>query len=195
MRIALIGSRELHRKPQYHCDIPLCEKVAYRLAQLGHTFTSGLCYTGGMDKIAQCMYSKALAEGIVTPAHFEVYVASQNLIDSNPLPNKHLSILRNPDLIAETEELCLQVLGEQHWSRCNAYARGMHSRNCHQILGYNLDHPVDAVITWTPAGAKVGGTKTALLISELHNIPIFNLGLPNKKAVLQEIAEFLKSKE
>lgn len=39
MRIALIGSRELHRKPQYHSDIPICEKVAYRLAQLGHTFT------------------------------------------------------------------------------------------------------------------------------------------------------------
>lgn len=194
MRIALIGSRELHKSPKYHGDIPICEKVAYRLAQLGHTFSSGLAKEG-MDSIAQRMYSKALAEGIVTPAHFEVYVASQDLIDSNPLPNKHLSILRNPDLIAETEELCLQVLGEQHWRNCNAYARGMHSRNCHQILGYNLDHPVDAVITWTPAGAKVGGTKTALLISELHHIPIFNLGLPNKKAVLQEIAEFLNPQE
>lgn len=194
MRIALIGSRELHRKPQYHRDIPLCEKVAYRLAQLGHTFTSGLCPTG-MDSIAQRMYSKALAEGLVTPAHFEVYVSDQDKIDRNPLPNKHLAIIRNPDLIAETEKLCLQVLGEQHWSRCNAYARGMHSRNCHQILGYNLDHPVDAVITWTPAGAKVGGTKTALLIADLHHIPIFNLGLPDKKAVLQEIAEFLNPKE
>ena len=188
MRIALIGSRKLETHPDY----ALYEKVCYRIAQLGHTFSSGLAPRGA-DAIAQCMYSKALAEGIVTPAHFEVYVASQDLIDSNPLPNKHLAILRNPDLIAETEELCLQVLGEQHWSRCNAYARGMHSRNCHQILGYNLDHPVDAVITWTPAGAKVGGTKTALLISELHNIPIFNLGLPNKKEVLEQIGKFLNS--
>ena len=190
MRIALIGSRKLETHPDY----ALYEKVCYRIAQLGHTFSSGLAPKGA-DAIAQHMYSKALAEGLVTPEHFEVYVSDQRAIDINPLPNKHLAIIRNPDLISETELLCLQVMGEQHWSRCNAYARGMHSRNCHQILGYNLDHPVDAVITWTPAGAKVGGTKTALLISELHHIPIFNLGLPAKKAVLQEIAEFLKSKE
>jgi hypothetical protein len=24
----------------------------------------------------------------------------------------------------------------------------MHMRNVHQILGYNLDYPVDAVVTW-----------------------------------------------
>ena len=116
-------------------------------------------------------------------------------IDSNPLPNKHLAILRNPALIKETEAMAAKVLGAQHWSNCGVYARGMHSRNCHQILGYNLDNPVDAVVTWTPEGKEVGGTKTALLISELHNIPIFNLGLPNKKEVLEQIGEFLNSRK
>ena len=38
LRIALIGSRELERKPQYFEDIRTCFQVAYRLAELGITF-------------------------------------------------------------------------------------------------------------------------------------------------------------
>jgi hypothetical protein len=194
MRIALIGSRDLERQSQYHKDILICQKLCYRLAELGITFVSGLC-KDGMDGIAQKMYSKALSEGLVTTDHFEVYVADQKEIDYSPLPNKHLAIIRNPNLIKETEALTEQLLGERHWSRCNEYARGMHSRNCHQILGYNLDNPVDAVCTWTPNGNIQGGTKTALLLAQAHDIPIFNLGLPDRKKVLNDLKLFLEQND
>lgn len=190
LRIALIGSRDLERKEQYKKDIPLCYDVAYRLAELGIIFSSGLC-TDGMDGIAQKAYSQALAEGKAVESQFEVYVAEQKNITSSRLPNKHLAVVRNKDLIPKTHKMCLKVMGEAHWGRCDDWARGMHSRNCHQIFGADLKSPVNAVICWTPNGAVVGGTATALKLAMDAGIPIFNLGRIDQKEVLKEIRQFL----
>ena len=189
MRIALIGSRQLEQKQEYFEDIKLCYNVCMRLAQLGVTFTSGLCELG-MDGIAQKAYSKAVDLGLAKESQFEVYVADQYNIRKSTLPRKHLAIVRNKDLISETERIASEV--HPAWDRCNEWARGMHSRNCHQILGYDLQSPVDAVICWTPDGAVVGGTATALKLSMKAGIPIFNLGIKDKESVLQSIKKFLE---
>ena len=192
MRIALIGSRQLEQKQEYFEDIKLCYNVCMRLAQLGITFTSGLCEIG-MDGIAQKAYSKAVDLGLAKESQFEVYVADQYNIRRSTLPRKHLAIVRNKDLISETERIASEV--HPAWDRCNEWARGMHSRNCHQILGYDLKSPVDAVICWTPDGAVVGGTATALKLSMKAGIPIFNLGVSDKKSVLNDIKNFLESRK
>ena len=189
MRIALIGSRQLEQKQEYFEDIKLCYNVCMRLAQLGVTFTSGLCEIG-MDGIAQKAYSKAVDLGLAKESQFEVYVADQYNIRRSTLPRKHLAIVRNKDLISETERIASEV--HPAWDRCNEWARGMHSRNCHQILGYDLQSPVDAVICWTPDGKIVGGTATALKLSMKYNIPVFNLGTKDKESVLQSIKKFLE---
>jgi len=192
MRIALIGSRQLEQKQEYFEDIKLCYNVCMRLAQLGITFTSGLCEIG-MDGIAQKAYSKAVDLGLAKESQFEVYVADQYNIRRSTLPRKHLTIVRNKDLISETERIASEV--HPAWDRCNEWARGMHSRNCHQILGYDLQSPVDAVICWTPDGAVVGGTATAIRIAMKYNIPVFNLGVPDKESVLNDIKNFLESRK
>ena len=192
MRIALIGSRQLEQKQEYFEDIKLCYNVCMRLAQLGITFTSGLCELG-MDGIAQKAYSKAVDLGLAKESQFEVYVADQYNIRRSTLPRKHLAIVRNKDLISETERIASEV--HPAWDRCNEWTRGMHSRNCHQILGYDLQSPVDAVICWTPDGAVVGGTATAIKLSMKYNIPVFNLGVSDKKSVLNDIKNFLESRK
>ena len=192
MRIALIGSRQLEQKQEYFEDIKLCYNVCMRLAQLGVTFTSGLCEIG-MDGIAQKAYSKAVDLGLAKESQFEVYVADQYNIRRSTLPRRHLATVRNKDLISETERIASEV--HPAWDRCNEWARGMHSRNCHQILGYDLQSPVDAVICWTPNGAVVGGTATALKLSMKAGIPIFNLGVSDKKSVLNDIKNFLESRK
>ena len=184
MRIALIGSRQLEQKEEYFKDIKLCHNVCMRLAQLGVTFTSGLCELG-MDGIAQKAYSQAVDLRYASESQFEVYVADQHNIRRSTLPRKHLAIVRNKDLISETERIASEV--HPAWNKCNEWARGMHSRNCHQILGYDLQSPVDAVVCWTPSGNVVGGTATAIRIALKYNIPVFNLGCADKDAVLQEI--------
>ena len=192
MRIALIGSRQLEQKQEYFEDIKLCYNVCMRLAQLGVTFTSGLCELG-MDGIAQKAYSKAVDLGLAKESQFEVYVADQYNIRRSTLPRKHLATVRNKDLISETERIASEV--HPAWDRCNEWARGMHSRNCHQILGYDLQSPVDAVICWTPDGKIVGGTATAIRISMKYDIPVFNLGVSDKKSVLNNIKNFLESRK
>ena len=192
MRIALIGSRQLEQKQEYFEDIKLCYNVCMRLAQLGVTFTSGLCELG-MDNIAQKAYSKAVDLGLAKESQFEVYVADQYNIRKSTLPRRHLAIVRNKDLISETERIASEV--HPAWDRCNEWARGMHSRNCHQILGYDLQSPVDAVICWTPDGAVVGGTATAIRIAMKYDIPVFNLGVSDKESVLNDIKNFLESRK
>ena len=189
MRIALIGSRQLEQKQEYFEDIDLCYRVCFRLATLGVTFTSGLCELG-MDGIAQKAYSDAVDLGYAKESQFEVYVAAQHNINKSKLPRKHLAVVRNKDLIAETERIASEV--HPAWDKCNDWARGMHSRNCHQILGYDLKSPVDAVICWTPDGNVVGGTATAIRIALKYNIPVFNLGVKDKDNVLQSIRNFLE---
>ncbi len=192
MRIALIGSRQLEQKQEYFEDIKLCYNVCMRLAQLGITFTSGLCELG-MDGIAQKAYSKAVDLGLAKESQFEVYVADQYNIRRSTLPRKHLAIVRNKDLISETERIASEV--HPAWDRCNEWARGMHSRNCHQILGYDLQSPVDAVICWTPDGAVVGGAATVIRIAMKYDIPVFNLGVSDKESVLNDIKNFLESRK
>ena len=189
MRIALIGSRQLEQKQEYFEDIKLCYNVCMRLAQLGVTFTSGLCEIG-MDGIAQKAYSKAVDLGLAKESQFEVYVADQYNIRRSTLPRKHLATVRNKDLISETERIASEV--HPAWDRCNEWARGMHSRNCHQILGYDLQSPVDAVVCWTPDGKIQGGTATAIRISMKYDIPVFNLGTKDKESVLQSIKKLLE---
>ncbi len=57
------------------------------------------------------------------------------------------------------------------------------SRNSYQVLGTDLNSPVDFVVCWTKDGKASGGTGQALRISEDYKIPIFNL--KNKDAVKQ----------
>lgn len=68
------------------------------------------------------------------------------------------------------------------WNRCSVAARRLHARNVLQILGGDFNTPVDRVICWTPAGAVVGGTATALRLAQQHNIEIVNLANESSKA-------------
>jgi hypothetical protein len=55
-------------------------------------------------------------------------------------------------------------------------AHQLHSRNCYQVLGKALDTPSEFLICWTEEAKKVGGTRTAIILTEQHNIPVLNLG-------------------
>jgi len=72
------------------------------------------------------------------------------------------------------------------WSNLKYGAQKLHARNCHQILGANLDTPVDFVICWSPGR---GGTEQALRIADHHKIPILNLAiLPSGATLLSVIS-------
>lgn len=190
-RIALIGSRSLHDNSENFKDIELCHKVCYRLAELGVTFTSGLC-SKGMDAIAQKAYSEVLGRGMAFQSQFEVYVYSQKYIHRSRLPNKHLAIALNSTDKREMAQIASRL--HPNWDACDTYAREMHTRNVAQILGGQLDKPVNAVITWCEVDnylQPIGGTATAIKLALEKGIPVFNLNTSDKKAVLNEIRKLL----
>lgn len=191
MRIACIGSRELEKNSEFKNDVALMYKVYYRFAELGITMTSGLA-AQGPDGIAQHAYAQAVKDGKATTSQLEVYIGDEIDRRRSSLPLKELAIVRNPGLIPRTLELAASV--HPAWNRCNEWARRMHSRNCHQIFGYDLESPVDAVVCWTTDGKIVGGTATALKLSMKAGIPVFNLGVKDKNKVLDDIGHLVKRK-
>lgn len=62
------------------------------------------------------------------------------------------------------------------WHRCSPAAKKLHARNCYQILGLQLDTPVERVVCWTPNGSGSGGTGQAIRIARHFNIPVDDLG-------------------
>ena len=59
--------------------------------------------------------------------------------------------------------------------RLSRAAQKLMSRNTYQILGSDLQSPVDFVVCWTSDGKASGGTGQALRIAQDLHIPIFNL--------------------
>lgn len=69
------------------------------------------------------------------------------------------------------------------WDDLSSAARKLHSRNCYQVLGRTLDEPAVMVICWTDDGCTseakrrrgTGGTGTAIVLADRHDVPVFNL--------------------
>lgn len=63
------------------------------------------------------------------------------------------------------------------------YIAKLMGRNAQQVLGQNLDSPVDFVVCWTPDGCETqqdrtketGGTGQAIAIADAYSIPVYNL--------------------
>lgn len=71
------------------------------------------------------------------------------------------------------------------------YVTKMMARNCYQVLGSDLQTPVDFVICWTPGGRVVGGTGQALRMAMDRDIKIFNFGLTNS-LTLDLLSQYLR---
>lgn len=61
------------------------------------------------------------------------------------------------------------------WSRCSSFAKKLHARNTHQVLGPHCDDPVEFVICWTPPDGTRSGTDQAVRIARDFDIPVYNL--------------------
>jgi hypothetical protein len=74
------------------------------------------------------------------------------------------------------------------WGKCSAGAKKLHARNCHIVLGDNLETPVKFVVCYTKNGEGGGGTGQALRIAQAHNIKIFDLGIKEiRKNIMDKV--------
>ena len=190
-RIAFIGSRKL-AESQFKQDANLFYRVTKRCAELGHIIRSG--GASGADVIAEEAYFDAINETLADPTQVEIFVPWNNFQanrgHNNPLHHLHI-IPSNPVLIAQANEMVYNTHPNP-----NALSQGalkLHSRNMNQVFGLDLNTPIDACICWTEHGIKSGGTASAITLCERNNIPVFNLGSPNKNAMLEQLGNFFQS--
>lgn len=84
----------------------------------------------------------------------------------------------NSNLYKITDEM-LKLASEIHpaWRYLKQGAQKLHARNCCQVLGQNLDSPSEFLVCYTKNGEKIGGTRTAIILAENNNIPVYNLAI------------------
>ena len=78
------------------------------------------------------------------------------------------------------------------WNDLSQGAKKLMARNGYQVLGKDLNTPVDFIICYTPKGEIVGGTGQALRIAKDYGIKVINLG---NKEHLKTIINLLKKEE
>ena len=108
---------------------------------------------------------------------------------------KEIFYATNNKGIIVSEEIMQQALvlaGQVHpaWHRCSDYVKRLHARNGMQILGRELNKPVDFVVCWTKDGGPTGGTGQAIRLAMSRDIKIYNLYFDSH---LQELRELYRT--
>lgn len=141
-----IGSRTT---PETICN--LMARIALYLDGQGYTLRSG--HASGADQAFEAGAGSAK----------EIFIPWSGFNGSNS------DLLPVPAAFKMAEEF------HPGWKFLNQGMKKLHARNCHQVLGYSLDDPVEFVLCWTHDGTAKGGTGQALRLAEAHKIPIYNL--------------------
>jgi hypothetical protein len=156
-----IGSR---KTPTEICG--LFTRIAERFAALGWTLRSG-----GSPGADGAFESGAGAK--------EIFLPWEGFNDS-PSP------LFGPGLDLEGAEK-IAAEARSGWRRLSKAGKKMHRRNVFQVLGHDLQSPVSLVVCWTERGEPIGGTRTAILLADERDIPVYNFGDPTVVVRFEEV--------
>lgn len=104
------------------------------------------------------------------------------------LPYENFNRNESPFFTVTKEARLLAKQFHPAWEHLGFTGRNFMGRNCYQVLGLDLQTPVDFIVCWTHRGRIEGGTGQALRMADHYNIPVCNLGSMN----LTEVEAFLK---
>lgn len=168
MAYAGIGSRKAP-----HAALAMMRRVAKRLDERGYTLRSG-----GADGADTAFESGSTRKEIFLPW---------------PGFNGNASPLH------ELPPAAFEIAAAVHpaFGKLSDAVKKLMARNSMQILGVNLDSPVDFVVCWTTDGAEcetersagTGGTGQAIALADRCGIPVFNLA---REDALQRLGRLLQ---
>lgn len=94
--------------------------------------------------------------------------------------------------VSHANKECLIMASAIHpnWQACSDYAKKLHGRNCKQVLGDDLKTKSLFVVCWTKDGKLIGGTRTAIVLAQKNNIPVYNLAIQED---IKSLKNYLKS--
>jgi hypothetical protein len=100
------------------------------------------------------------------------------------LPWKYFN--KNTSRLFVIPEVAFDIAATLHlrFQYLKAPVKKLHARNVLQVLGQDVATPTGVVICWTPNGAIVGGTATAIKLAIELDIPVVNMA---KEGWLKEL--------
>jgi hypothetical protein len=85
------------------------------------------------------------------------------------------------------------IAAEHHpaWNRLARNIQALHARNVAQVLGPELNDPVQFVMCWTPQGKGGGGTGQAIRIAKSYHVPVFDMAAMSTPEIENAIGDIL----
>lgn len=98
----------------------------------------------------------------------------------------------NSNLVVE-DSLAFEMGKKFHpyWDKLSQGAKKLQARNCHQVLGQDLNTPSSFVLCYTERGHGKGGTGQAIRIAKAYDIPVFDFGIPENRENHENLKRFL----
>lgn len=177
-----IGSRETPEDIQW-----VMKRIGYGMAKRGHTLRSGRAK--GADRAFETgMFSfvEASKQGhdtcdALSSTLAALYLPTDRAREMNvesspydiPFPFGKVSSSKALNLVKDIHPNPKALKG---------FALRCHIRNVFQVLGTDLTTPSDFLIYWAihdKHGIPLGGTRTAFMVAQLHNIPTINMAHPD----------------
>lgn len=173
-RVAVIGSRRIEH-PEYRV---LVNAAKYLCNQ-------DFCITSGGAKGADSAGEEGadMVHGSKLIYHLPNRVTTRNY-----------DIKEVQDIMNENRHKALLVAKDMHpaWEKLSTHVKELMTRNVFQVMGHELDNPVEFVVCYTSDGAEesttqeTGGTGQAIRIANRMNIPVINLGAPGGSGLFAE---------
>lgn len=106
-----------------------------------------------------------------------------------PWPSfEHSEPLEADTIIDRPSKAAQEMAQAYHPAGAKLGALLLHARNCHQVLGRDLDEPVKFLVCWTPGAREEGGTAQAMRMARSYRVPVFNLALPEHRERIETFA-------
>ena len=168
-----VGSREAPEEIML-----LMTKLSAKLEAQGWTLRSGAA--DGADT--------GFENGVSNPKNKEIFIA-WNGFSGRKETEEGVYCLKG-EIARQAETIAAGV--HPAWGRLSRGAKGLHSRNCFQVLGSDLSSPSKFLVCWAETdkhGTPKGGTRTSWVLATQNNIPCYNLSIPEH---LEHVRKYLE---
>jgi hypothetical protein len=171
-KVAIIGSR---KTPQTVCDA--LEEYAVELLTLGYHGVSGGA-PGPDTALSNAIYRMSVDTGYPGAEFGTIWLPDHhfNGFAHGDLGGACRNAMLERTIRNEAARLARDIHGG--WHNLTRFMRQLHARNVYQILGPELNEPVEFVLCsayTTRSGVVKGGTATAVKIAKMHGVPVINL--------------------
>lgn len=100
----------------------------------------------------------------------------------------------SPYIVKEGKAFTIAESIHPAWDRCTDSAKKLHARNSHQILGIELNEPVQFVCCYTERGSGKGGTGQAIRLARMFKVPVFDAGAyTSLETYYQDVLSYARS--